>query len=52
MIYENDNIRISIITTNGKKELVIEYYRAGFYLGTMTTDDLEDMNKITIKLAG
>ncbi len=52
MIYEDDNIRISVITVAGKKELIIEYYRAGFYFGSIKTEDLEDINKITVKLAG
>jgi hypothetical protein len=51
MIYNDENIKISFIIVRGKKELAIDYYRAGYFLGRMVTDDLNDINKITLKLA-
>ena len=51
MLYSDDNIKISFVNVGGKKELAIDYYRAGFFLGGLVTSDLKDINKITLKLA-
>lgn len=51
MLYSDENIKISFINIGGKKELAIDYYRAGYFLGRIVTDDLKDINKITVKLA-
>jgi len=40
-----------MIIIGGKKELAIDYYDAGYFLGRIVTEDLKDINKISVKLA-
>jgi hypothetical protein len=51
MLYSDDNVKVTMITINGKKELAIDYYRSGYFLGRIVTEDFKDINKITVKLA-
>jgi len=50
MIYKDDNLKISIITIGNKKELVIDYFRAGYFLERLVTSDLENPNLVELKL--
>ena len=49
MIYEDDNVTIRRVKVNGKFELMIDYYQAGQHMGTLVTNDLYDMDSITIE---
>ena len=51
MLYNDDNVKITMIIIGRKKELAIDYYDAGYFLGRITTEDLKDINKISLKLA-
>jgi hypothetical protein len=51
MLYNDDNVKITMIIINGKKELAFDYYKSGYFLGRIVTEDFNDINKITVKLA-